>query len=167
MPNSSTDEVELILRRARVQLTLRHPFLASSALRLPFRAADTRRWCPTMATDGYHIFYNPAWVARLTTESCTGVIAHEVLHAVLGHADRRGGRHALIWNMAADYAINLLVVEQGFTLPEGGLLERRFRGMTTEDIYEALIQRSGGAPAGSDGDDATSEAAPFPGTGSS
>ena len=55
-----------------------------------------------------------------------------------------------LWNMAADHAINLLLFEQGFALPAGGLCDRRFRAMTTETIYERLLlqfQEDGGGVA--------------------
>jgi hypothetical protein len=40
--------------------------------------------------------------------------------------------------MACDYAINPILVDAGLTLPEGVLLEDRFRGMSAERIYNQL-----------------------------
>ena len=42
----------------------------------------------TMATDGYHIFYNPEWTSKLKNNELRGVIAHEVLHVVFAHSER-------------------------------------------------------------------------------
>ena len=38
-----------------------------------------------------------------------GVLAHEVLHNVLGHIERRRERNLVKWNIAIDHATNLLL----------------------------------------------------------
>ena len=43
----------------------------------------------TMATDGYRIYANVEFCDRLGEEELMGVLAHEVLHNVLGHIERR------------------------------------------------------------------------------
>ena len=122
---------------ARVSLSLREPFLASALMRLPFREVRDG-WCATMATDGYHVFYAPDWVAPLTPAQIDGVLAHEVLHVVFGHADRRGDRDPERWNMAADFAINGLLRSLRFELPPGGLVDSAFDRLSAERIYDAL-----------------------------
>jgi predicted metal-dependent peptidase len=107
-------------------------------MRLPFRECAAVSWCPTMATDGYHVFYNPVWVERLSDAQMRGVIAHEVLHVLLAHSDRLQHRDDRRWNVACDHATNLILVEQGFTLPQGGLYSRGYVGLTSEEIYERL-----------------------------
>ncbi len=126
------------LLKARIQLAMQQPFLATALMRLPFRDCAGMSWCPTMATDGYHIFFNPIWTTALTDAELRGVLAHEVLHVLFDHGGRMQDRNDLRWNLACDYAINLLLVEQGFTLPIGGLVSRRFEGLTAEDIYAQM-----------------------------
>jgi predicted metal-dependent peptidase len=123
---------------------LRHPYLASAVARLPVVNASGMDWCQTMATDGYYIYVNSEFCEGLDESELTGVIAHEVLHCVLGHSDRRGSRDRQLWNVAIDFAVNLLLVDAGFNLPSEGLLDRRYRGMTAEDIYNMLIQDQAG-----------------------
>jgi predicted metal-dependent peptidase len=96
-----------------------------------------------MATDGYHIFFNAAWTARLKDNEIRGVLAHEVLHVVFDHISRQKSRQPELWNLAGDYAINLLLCEQGFRLPMGGAVDRSFSGMSAEEIYEKLKQEEG------------------------
>lgn len=144
---SATDIRERVAQRvlrARIRLALAQPFLASALMRLPVREAPDTSWCPTAATDGYHLFYNSAWFARLPSAQIRGVLAHEVLHVLFAHADRRGTREARRWNIACDHAINLLLQEQGFSLPEGGMLDARWRGMTAEQVYGQLPELPAG-----------------------
>jgi len=123
------------LLKARIQLALQQPFLAAALMRLPFRECANMSWCQTMATDGYHVFFNPAWTSELSDPELRGVLAHEVLHVLFAHGDRLQGRYPQQWNRACDYAINLLLIEQGFFLPVGGLISRSFTGLTAEEIY--------------------------------
>ena len=135
-----TDPQGDVLTRARISLALDQSFLASAITRLPFINAGAQSWCSTMATDGYYIFYNPEFVNGLTFPELKGVLAHEVLHAVLGHIDRRDNRDPEVWNIAADHAVNLLIDAQGITLPQGALRDRKFLGCPAEDIYAKLFQ---------------------------
>lgn len=142
MQTLSPADVERSILKARITLSLRQPFLASAIMRLPIKDATAFNWCKTMATDGYHIFYNSIWASSLTQSELRGVLAHEVLHVIFQHASRRAHRDQVLWNIAADHAINLLLIEQGFILPRGGLASRKFTGMPTEEIYAALPKNS-------------------------
>ena len=93
---------------------------------------------PTMATNGKQHFFNPAFIAELTQTELLGVQAHESEHDARRHHTRRGGRDPVKWNEACDYAINPDVIDEGFKLPKGALLDRRFKGMSAEDIYRTL-----------------------------
>jgi predicted metal-dependent peptidase len=127
------------VRRARLQLMLRHPFLAGATARLPLVEVEPDGWCGTAATDGFRIYWSAAFFASLDDEQIAGVLAHEILHAVLGHCERRGAREAERWNVAIDHATNLLVRDElDLRLPEPHLAYENFRHMTAEAIYDAL-----------------------------
>ena len=130
--------VEQRVLAARVRLALAQPFLATSVMRLPIRPVPADSWCVTAATDGYNIFYNPAWVSQLDDAELRGLLAHEVLHVIFEHAGRRQGRRLRAWNWACDFAINALLVEQGFHLPAGGLYRVEFVSLAAEAIYGLL-----------------------------
>jgi predicted metal-dependent peptidase len=127
------------LLKARIGLAIRQPFLASALMRLPFYAINSVSWCPTMATDGYRIYFNPEWVSHLKDIEIRGVLAHELMHVIFSHSSRKASRDADKWNKACDYAINLFLLEQGFRLPAGGLVDGSFVGLPAEKIYD-LIQ---------------------------
>ena len=126
------------ISRIQLQLMLNQPYLASAVARLPLIPVNNSDHVPTMATDGYHIFVNPSFCDELTEEEIMGVLAHEVMHCLLGHIDRRGDREHDIWNKAIDHATNLFLLQMEFQLPKEGLFDRKFLGMTAEEIYEEI-----------------------------
>jgi len=143
----TANDVALKLTKARVQLLFQQPFFATLCLRLSLISAPVR----TMATNGKVIYYNPDFVESLTPEELQGVLAHEVLHCALGHHCRRGSRKPRLWNVAADYAINPIVLKNGMALPEGALIKPEFEGLSAEEIYAALRQEGSGSNSQSQG----------------
>lgn len=125
------------VKRARSQLIVNFPFYGVLALHLDM-IADAKE--KTMATDGKAIYVNEQFADILTDPELRGVVAHEVLHIAYGHHVRRGTRDIGQWNIAADYAINLDLISEGFKLPKGALIDRRFTGMSAEQIYATLEQ---------------------------
>lgn len=123
------------LSTARARLLLDHPFFGVLALRLQF-VEDTS--IPTLAVDGKSIFYNPQFVDSLSDDLCRSAIAHEVMHPVLDHMSRRGGRAPRKWNAACDYAANLILSDAGLPMGPGWLINRAYRDMSAEEIYAAL-----------------------------
>jgi predicted metal-dependent peptidase len=127
--------IERRLQKARTALLLDHPFFGSLLFRLKGRES---RSIETMATDGVSLFYNPVFVDTLNAATLCGVLAHEVLHPGLQHHLRRSGRDPKRWNEACDYAINPILIDAGLHLPDGGLVDDRFREMSAEQIYNQL-----------------------------
>lgn len=118
--------------KARIAVSNREEFLSSLVHRLIVRETDD---VPTTATDGVHLFFNPAFVESISDEELRGAVEHETLHCALGYFLRMGGRNPELWNQAHDYAINLLCK---FKLPKDALLDERYRGMSAEQVYEVL-----------------------------
>jgi predicted metal-dependent peptidase len=130
------------LRAARRELVLDHPFFGALALRLTLKE-ETQGRTRTLGTDGRCIFYDPAFVQAASDAELIGLLAHEVMHPALQHHTRRGARDPRLWNDAADYAINPILLEAGLSLPVGALNETQYRGMSAEAIYEARQQPTG------------------------
>jgi predicted metal-dependent peptidase len=137
----------LRLQKARTALVLDHPFFGSLLFRLKGREC---RSIQTMATDGVSLFYNPDFVETLNAATLAGTLAHEVMHPALHHHVRRSGRDLKRWNIACDYAINPLLVDAGLSLPEGVLLDNRFRAMSAEQIYNLIESEATGGSGGGD-----------------
>ncbi len=139
--------IEQRIQKARTALLLDHPFFGSLLFRLKGKES---RSIATMATDGVSLFYNPEFVVTLNTATLAGVLAHEVMHPALHHHVRRSGRNPRRWNEACDYAINPLLLNDGLRLPEGVLVDVRFRGMSAEQIYNLLDSGTEEEASGSD-----------------
>ncbi len=114
---------EMALTRAVTQLVMHQPFFGTLAMRLQRTRAD---WQPTCATDGVHLYYNAAFIESCTAEEHIGLVAHEVMHCVLGHMLRRGERDPLRWNLGGDLAINPIVRDAQMKLPKEGAFPKAF-----------------------------------------
>lgn len=123
--------------KARVGMHIASPFFAPLSLRL---TPQEDKHCPTMWTDGKSIGFNPEWVEKLPLDEVKGVIIHEVFHVAFHHTTRRGNREPFIWNLAADYVVNLQVVAAGYKLPPGALYDKKYAGWTAEKVYNVLIK---------------------------
>jgi predicted metal-dependent peptidase len=133
----ATDAIDTKLAAARTRLILDKPFLGALVLRLPMKAANGE-WCKTTATDARHLYYNPDYIQQLTPAQTQFMLAHEALHCALLHFARRGHRVKHRWDLACDFAINPLLVEDGLTPPPDSLWLDEYRGMTAEEIYPLL-----------------------------
>ncbi|MCB1858186.1 MAG: hypothetical protein KDI63_07940 [Gammaproteobacteria bacterium] len=135
--NVARVSIDTKLAAARTRLILDKPFLGALVLRLPMEAVESD-WCPTTATDARRFYYNSAYIDALSLDETQFVLAHEALHCALSHFARRQHRTRHRWDLACDYAINPLLVDDGLTAPPGSLLLNQFRGMTAEEIYPLL-----------------------------
>lgn len=122
------------LIRARTALVLGNPFFGLLALRLALVEAP---WIITAGTDGKRFVYNPAYIASLTEEEVRGLWGHEVLHCTNGHLWRKGAREHRKFNIAADYAIDPILVEAGLKVPQP-LINPPWKGKAAEQIYNLL-----------------------------
>ena len=123
--------------RAVTRLVVKHPFFGSICLSVVVRSEDD---ISTMCTDGKTILWSPDFVDTMDQEETVGVMAHEVLHIVFKHSLRRGSRDPELWNIACDFAINQILVDSEFTLPEGALIDPQYKDLTAEAIYDRLPQ---------------------------
>ncbi|MEW8506225.1 MAG: VWA-like domain-containing protein [Candidatus Thiodiazotropha sp.] len=139
------EQIETKLAAARTKLILDKPFLGALVMRLPMEAANAE-WCPATATDARKFYYNPEYIDQLNLDETQFMLAHEALHCALSHFARRQHRSKLHWDMACDYAINPLLIEDGLQPPPGSLFLPQFEGMTAEEIYPCLDEKSDDEP---------------------
>jgi predicted metal-dependent peptidase len=167
------DAYEARLKKIRLLLMSKPNtvFFVSLAYKLKFEVS-TR--VATAATNGTTIIFNPDFMDSLTDDELLFLMLHEIMHVVLMHLTRLGDREHRLWNCAGDYVINLSLVDQGFKMPEMGLLDRQYRGMSTEEVYEKLQEDSPDEecpmpdlmdPSGSNGDSEPGEGSSGSGSG--
>ena len=130
-------DAQMKVSRGSTRLVIKFPFYGSICLGVRVKPDAS---VSTMATDGKSILWSPDWVDTIDQEETVGVIAHEVLHIILKHPLRRGNRDPLLWNIATDFAINQILVDAGFKLPEGALIDPQYKSLTAEAIYDRLPQ---------------------------
>ena len=126
---------------ARVGLLLRHPFFGNMATRLRILAADD--WLPTAAVDGRNLYYNTQFFNAMDNKEIEFVIAHEILHCVFDHLGRRGDRHPMLYNIAADYLVNnVLVRDRIGTTPKivDCFQDFKYDGWSSEQVYDELYK---------------------------
>lgn len=136
-PVTTNDRVEAKLAAARTGLILDKPFLGALVLRLPMQEADPD-WCKTTATDARGFFYNRDYVDALSLGETQFVLAHEALHCALSHFARRQHRTKHKWDLACDFAVNPLLVDDGLTPPPNAVVLDEYKGMTAEEIYPLI-----------------------------
>ncbi len=129
--------LETKLAAARTRLILEKPFLGALVMHLPLKAADPK-WCKTTATDARNFYFNPDYIARLTLEQTQFVLAHEAMHCALSHFNRRNHRQKHRWDVACDYAVNMILDEERMRGPDNALMNAAYRGLTAEEIYPVL-----------------------------
>lgn len=132
------------LSAARTKLILDKPFLGALVLRLPIVEADPC-WCKTTDTDMKKLYVNPEYIDQLSTEETQFALAHEALHCALSHFSRREHRVKMRWDMACDYAINPILIEDGLKPPPHIHFMREYAGMTAEEIYPLLMDNENDA----------------------
>jgi len=129
--------IETKLASARTRLILDKPFLGALVLRLPLEATSGD-WCPTTATDARAFYYNPRYIDALSLDETQFMLAHEALHCALSHFARRQHRVKHKWDLACDYAINPLLIDDGLKPPPNALVMPMYKGMTAEEIYPLI-----------------------------
>jgi len=149
------------IQRAHVEL-MGHPDTMEYASVIMVGKYEVRDDVPTACTNGIDCKYGSKFIKDMSDSDLRGLIMHENLHKVFQHMFlwqhlyKEDGRTA---NMACDYVINIIIDDirvrtGGFvTLPEGGLLDRKYEGMDSQTVYNMLREDGdGGSGAGGEGE---------------
>jgi len=124
------------LIKARTQLLIKYPFFGQLALKCDFKEGGE-----TMATDGKYFYYNREFIENLPPKQVMGVLVHEILHNAFLHAYRIKDRDPKRFNIAADYAINGIIIREyrnKLELPDEVLYDPKYVNMSAEKIYTLL-----------------------------
>ena len=131
------------LTTARVGLLLKAPFFGNMATRMLL--IDASEWCPTAATNGRNFYYNKKFVEKLSVKKLEFLFGHEICHCVFDHFGRVGSRDRQLSNIAQDFAVNQILVDEriGEKITEVKICyDQKYRGMAWEEIYDELYEKA-------------------------
>ena len=113
----------------------------------------------TACTDGVNERYSPDFVLKLKLPEVRGLKLHETLHKVFKHTVRGLSywkKNPQLANQAADYVVNDVIMnlaDKAFIkLPDGGLYDPEFHGLSFPEIYRILEQEQQAGGGGGRGD---------------
>lgn len=120
------------MKQAIIKLLLKQPFYGSLALGISIIEnngieKNDMRYTPFPILD-----YNREWFENLPEAKALGSLIHELMHMALLHVLRRGSRDILLWNAAADMAVNEYLTEA--MLEQGALTVEKVSKATKQDI---------------------------------
>lgn len=99
---------------------------------------------PTLGVDEHGRLYHCEEVPW-TFQETVAVLGHEMMHIVLRDAKRRTGRDPIRWNVACDLAINSILKQGQWNLPNDGVWPSKLgypENLTAEEYY-TLLQADG------------------------
>jgi len=161
--------IQEIKESINTKLWLKHPFLAQICVRMGVDyqdKPDDNNWA---WNDGLKLVINMGAINKdplcenFKISNILFLVGHEALHTITLTNERRNGRDPELWNIATDYAINSILInnlEKGESAPIGemprhpskvnpqnpegliGLYNPKYRDMSAEQIYEDLLQQS-------------------------
>ncbi len=93
---------------------------------------------PTAGTDGLALHVNPTYFTGLTEPERIGLLFHETWHVCWNHMSRGRDLDHKKYNRAGDYVINDMALSKNYTLPPGALFDKKFKDMSTREVYDLL-----------------------------
>ena len=103
----------------------------------------------TARTNGIDCEYGEKFITQQPDAELRGLILHENLHKTFQHMflwKHLYEQNHRVANMACDYVINLIITDldrdtHGFVkLPKGGLVDEKYRGMSSQDVFDKLME---------------------------
>lgn len=104
----------------------------------------------TAGTDGRDVYYDPAFVNRLTRKQLRYLVAHEALHKALMHCTNYvelSKKYPQLCNMAMDYVVNATIeeIDPNFTFVErvtepDPLIDAKYQGWSFIEVLQDLLR---------------------------
>lgn len=122
--------------QAKTKLMLENPYfgslISSLELRINNNIINTRNL-------GDIFEYNDEYLEVLSINEVSTLLANAAMHQALFHTERGKDKVSSIWYLASDYAINDLLVDNGFMLAPMANYASRFEMLYAEQIYTILL----------------------------
>ena len=124
------------LDQAKTKLMLENPYFGTLVTSLEIKINTN---IASFRPLGDVLEYNNEYLEVLSVGEVATVLANAVMHQALFHSERGKEKVFSVWNLASDYAINDLLVENGFMLPPMANYASRFEMLYAEQIYTILL----------------------------
>ena len=129
-----------IISKCKLQVRRECQFFGALML---FASIKKTKKIDTACTDGKDIYFNLDFLKSLNSSEQNALMLHEVLHMALLHVTRRQNRDPHILNIAADIVVNDLIIRNTpFKLPDGAVIDNKYRDKSVEFIYESLLKNN-------------------------
>jgi len=124
------------LDQAKTKLMLENPYFGTLVTSLDMRVNTN---IASFRPLGDVLEYNNEYLEVLSVGEVATVLANSAMHQALFHSERGKDKVSSVWNLASDYAINDLLIENGFMLPPMANYASRFEMLYAEQIYVILL----------------------------
>lgn len=124
------------IEKIKNRLLVKYPAFASAIVNARYQEASVE----TLCTDGKDIYYNPEFLSNQTFDEQLFSLAHEICHIRSNHIMRSKDKDMQLWNIATDAVINMLLVNDGLTMPEGLINYPDAINYSAEEYYEKLLK---------------------------
>ena len=131
--------LEQKISKAKAKLLVNYPFFGSLASRLEIVQNDDIQ---AFKSDGLKLEYNSDFIQKTTISELEFVFANGAMHSSLAYDNRKNNRSGWLWQLACDYAINDMLVENDLDRPDEAHYSKRFSGLYAEEIYAELKEMS-------------------------
>lgn len=138
---SKNETLKETLQSIRNYLMINHPFWGTIVANLDVEIDDKSE--DIAKTDCFRKIIFGTGATNLDKKSLLFVFLHEVLHAAFSHSQRGIKKNQLIWNVACDYAVNSILIEEMYYSPPaeiGCLYNKKYSKLSAEEIYYILIE---------------------------
>ncbi len=127
------------MKKTRLRLMLDYPFFGALALGIKLIKTTS---IPTLDINEKRLRYNPDFIETLSKEETLWCYLHVLSHVILGHSFRLKDHDPQLFQLAADYAVNIMLFDSvKLPMPEGCLFDKKYRDWSTEKIYDDLYQQ--------------------------
>lgn len=123
------------ISQAKAKLLVEYPLFGALASKLELvENSDIE----SFKSNGIRLEYNSDFLEELDLAQMEFVFANGAMHASLAHNSRKKRRSSWLWQLATDYAVNDMLVENGLNRPVQAHYSKRFIGLYAEEIYAEL-----------------------------
>lgn len=127
------------LQKAKASLMLEAPYFGNIASSIEIVKNDS---IPTYRYRNGKLYLNSEWTQTLSNAEIVSILANTAMKKVLHHEERGEKKSSRVWDLATDYAINSMLLQNGFILPPEAPYDMQFEGMYAEEIYKLLSNDS-------------------------